>query len=344
MKKLLQSLTITGVILFSVFVFSGCTTSQYVASNPYDYTYNNPTWAPQYYTGTRYYYLPDIECYYDLGSRNFILLHNGQWIYVESISPYYSSYNLFDSYVVIVNVNIYQPWMHHQYYNSHYPRYYYRDYYDYSNIPYVRGFNENKKHAIYWDEKDRGKSRNWDDRNLKNNRKFTYSDEDRRMQDETTKRTNQSGRVTNSTNNRNTTNSKNDRNNDNNRTSNVNNNTNRTDNNNTTRTNNNTTRSDNNVNNNTPTRTENTSGERTTTTERRSDTNYYGKPIGRPVKVEPQMRNTNRSDENTSRSRNNSTTSPSRNTNDNSSSSRTSNSNSTTNRTTDDSSKSRTRQ
>lgn len=297
MKKLLQTLTLTGVLFFSVSMFTGCGTGQYSPSSYsyYDYGSNNPTWAPQYYMGARYYYFPDIECYYDLSSRYFVFLNNGQWIFVETISPYYPAFNLHDSYIVIVNVKIYQPWMHHQYYNSHYPRYYYRDYYDYSNIPYVRGFNENHNSAFYWKENERDKARDWNDKNLREHRRFTYSDSDRKMQDETTRRVDTERRGTNT--NVNTRSETNNRNGGN-----VNQDATRT------------TR-DGNVNSSLPTnqntstsRTTNdtrTSRDNTTDVERRTNTNYYGKPIGRPVKVEPQMRNTQTS----TRSSNTSTTS-----------------------------------
>ncbi|VBB44836.1 conserved exported hypothetical protein [uncultured Paludibacter sp.] len=307
MKKLAQTLTVAGVILFSATLFSGCGSSYYSTSEPYySYSYNNPAWAPDYYRGVRYYYFPDIECYYDLSSRYFVFLNNGQWIFVETISPFYPAFNLSDSYIVLVNVNVYQPWMHHQYYNSHYPRYYYRDYYDYSNIPYVRGFNENVNSAIYWSESQRDRARNWDDRNLRQNRKFTYSESDRRVQEETTRRVNQErGTVTGSRNNTTTPT----------RTQ-------------TTTTTERTTR-ETNVNSSLPTRTTtttrsesntSTSRESNSNVERRSNTNYYGKPIGRPVKVEPQMRSTTTT--NTSRTTNTSTSG--RTSTDNSSSSRTS--------------------
>ena len=337
MKTLLHSLTLTGAILFSAIIFSGCSINSYTTPTTYDYSYNNPDWAPRYETGVRYYYFPDIESYYDINSRNFIVLNNGQWIYVESISPYYSSYSLYDSYIVVVNVSVYQPWMHHQYYNSHYPRYYYRDYYDYSNIPYVRGFNENHKSAIYWDEKDRGRARSWDDRNLNSNRKFTYSEADRKVQESTTRSKN-SGSTVNSRNNTSTTGRT--ENTDRNVNSNRNNSTTRTSTNNGTSTNTTRTNKDTNATtgntrtNENTTRTGNTGTstnreQNATTTDKRSDTNYYGKPIGRPVRVEKQMRESN-----TTRSTSTNTTGRSNNTNTdtNTTNSRSSNSDSKTTR------------
>lgn len=314
MKKELSFAFFAAAIFLSLSLLSGCTTYNYGTTNEQTY-YENPQWAPDYYTGTRYYYFPDIECYYDLATRDFIFLNRGQWYFTPRLTDFYSDFDLFNSYIVIVNVNVYQPWMHHQYYVSHYPRYYYRDYYDYSNIPYVRGFNENVKSAVYWPEQQRYRAREWNDNNLRNNRRFKYSDADRQMQVNTTNRINNQrsedvnssrntgtgGRrsnekytqphITNTQNTRpantttrpaNTTNTT--------RTTKPNTNTERTtnqavDTNSRTTT---TTRS-NTSDSNTPVR---QSGTVTRSSERTANTNYYGKPIGQPVKVERRMRST----------------------------------------------------
>jgi hypothetical protein len=256
--KSLKASALAAVMLLCVSLFTGCKVYNYGPSEPQT-VYENPQWAPPYYQGARYYYLPDIETYYDLYSREFIFLNNAQWIYSPYISPYYSAFDLNNCFVIIVNTNIYQPWMHHQYYVSHFPRYYYHDYYDHSNIPYVRGFNENSKSAIYWAENERDRARSWDDDNLRNNRQFKYSEPDRQHQINTN---NQAG------NRQSRENTGNDR---------------------TPQT--------------IPDNRRNTSGntgdktvtpQPTTTpreTKRTDNTNYYGKPIGQPVKVERQMRN-----------------------------------------------------
>ena len=193
MKKNLYKLAIVLVTMIAAFSFNSCVSLQTTAPTKvvrYDYGYNNPAWAPTYYAGARYYYFPDIEVYYDLSTRNFIMLNTGRWLYVQTIAPFYAGFDLYNSYIVVLNTTVYQPWMHHHYYVKHYPRYYYIDYYDYSNIPYVRGYNENQKGAIYWAEPERYRARPWDDRNLRSNRQFSYSAEDRRVQQETTRRVN----------------------------------------------------------------------------------------------------------------------------------------------------------
>lgn len=289
MKTLIKSVAVF-LLLLSVSVISGCDVYTYSTSDTQTY-YQNPDWAPQYYSGTRYYYFPDIECYYDLSTREFIYLNNGLWGYSQYLPAFYSGFDLYNGFVVVINSKIYQPWMHHQYFVSHYPRYYYIDYYDHSNFPYVRGFNENSKSAIYWQENERNRARSWDDQNVRSNRQFKYSEEDRLQQqrhitnsrssanqntvreyDRNTTQTNQSNNTTRSTSNEDVSR----------RTQNENVNTNRT-----TNTNNSTTRQGN--------------GTATRTNQKADDTNYYGRKIGQPVKVEKQMRErtTTRSTDNT---------------------------------------------
>ena len=178
---------------------TACGTSYYGASddayydNYYDY---NPAWAPDYYMGTRYYYFPDIETYYDLYTQSFVYLQNGRWLFVQTLPAIYSRFNLRDAFIVIVDRNVYDPWMHHQFYNSHYPRYYYIDYYDYSNIPYVRAYNENVRRAVYWKDSERNRAREWGDRSIREGRNFKYSTDDRRVQQEVTRRVSQRATTT----------------------------------------------------------------------------------------------------------------------------------------------------
>lgn len=180
MKKFSKSAVII-VLLTAISFFSACTV--YNTGTTETVYYENPQWAPDYYSGARYYYLPDIEVYYDLSVREFIYLNSGRWMYSRVLPSIYSYYDIYSGYVVVLNVNVYRPWMHHQFYVSHYPRYYYRDYYDRSNFAYVRGYNENMRSAIYWKEHELHRAREWNDENLRKNRNFKYSSEDRRQQD-----------------------------------------------------------------------------------------------------------------------------------------------------------------
>jgi len=184
MNRLKKTSLFVFTLLF-VALFTGCDLYTYVTPST-EVSYANPTWAPPYYQGVRYYYLPDIESYYDMSTGEFVYLNDGQWSYSQGLPDIYSGYDISNCFTVALDYTIYQPWMHHHYYVSHYPRYYYRDYYDHSNIAYVRGFNENSKSAVYWSDNERGRARNWDSENLKTNHQFNYSKPDRQQQNNNT--------------------------------------------------------------------------------------------------------------------------------------------------------------
>lgn len=122
-----------------------------------------PAWAPYYenVSQVRYYYLPDIECYYDVRNREFIFLEDGQWIFSRSLPPVYRWFNLNNCFIVALDARVVMPWRHFHYYVAHYPRYYYRtvyrDRYQDRDYP-LRGFDENGRHEVYNHRNDRENS------------------------------------------------------------------------------------------------------------------------------------------------------------------------------------------
>jgi hypothetical protein len=153
MKKFIIFLIGTIVFLFTL-AFQGCYNGRVQSLG---IQYDSPSWAPPFQTGVRYYYLPDIEAYFDLSTANFVYLDNGQWIFSINPPPIYAGYDLFNGFYVALNYNVYQPWMYHQNYLYHYPRFYYKNKYQSHEFNNVRGYNENQRKPVYWrnDERDR---------------------------------------------------------------------------------------------------------------------------------------------------------------------------------------------
>ena len=56
-----------------------------------------PNWAPKYIPETRYYYLPEIEIYYDIPSKMYIYYHENGWIRSENLPKKYRRYNLVEA-------------------------------------------------------------------------------------------------------------------------------------------------------------------------------------------------------------------------------------------------------
>ena len=59
-----------------------------------------PVWATAAPVGVQFYYLPDIETYYDVPSRQYIYLNNGVWIHSVSLPYRYRTYNLHNGHTV----------------------------------------------------------------------------------------------------------------------------------------------------------------------------------------------------------------------------------------------------
>ena len=139
------------LVLSAVFFLSGYTTLRSASQEPeINESLIVPAWAPPYQDAQliRYYYLPDIEVYYDVSNQEFVYLQDGSWMFSSSLPPIYAGFDLYDCFIVVLNSRVYEPWMHHHYYVAHYPRYYYHSVYDVTDTRDFRGFNENKKVAI----------------------------------------------------------------------------------------------------------------------------------------------------------------------------------------------------
>jgi len=61
-----------------------------------------PQWGPVGYTEVRYYYLPDVEAYYDIHTSMFIYFGGGAWIHRGFLPTHYSSYDLYSGYKVVM--------------------------------------------------------------------------------------------------------------------------------------------------------------------------------------------------------------------------------------------------
>jgi hypothetical protein len=81
-----------------------------------------PVWGPVGYTNMEYYYLPDIEAYYDVRAAQFIYLGGGTWIRSSRLPRQYRNYDLYSGYKVVLND--YHGRTPYVYYNKHRTKYY----------------------------------------------------------------------------------------------------------------------------------------------------------------------------------------------------------------------------
>lgn len=62
-----------------------------------------PLWGPVGYDQASYYYLPDIDTYYNVSTKQYIYQNNGQWAFSNNLPTRYSTYNLYNGYKVVMN-------------------------------------------------------------------------------------------------------------------------------------------------------------------------------------------------------------------------------------------------
>jgi hypothetical protein len=62
-----------------------------------------PSWGPVGYSSVDYYYIPDIQAYYDVRATQFIFLSGGNWIRSSRLPIQYRNYDLNRGYKVVLN-------------------------------------------------------------------------------------------------------------------------------------------------------------------------------------------------------------------------------------------------
>lgn len=116
MKKLLLATLIAGAFLFS------SETKAQVRLNVNLSVGARPGWGlPGNHAGN-YYYLPEIDSYYDIPNRQFIYLDRGNWTFGAQLPVMYRDYDLYNGYKVVINEP--RPYLNCNIYRSRYSRYY----------------------------------------------------------------------------------------------------------------------------------------------------------------------------------------------------------------------------
>jgi len=80
-----------------------------------------PDWGPVGYDHADYYYMPDIDSYYDVSAHTYVYYNNNVWVHSRSLPPRYSNYDVYHGYKVVVNQP--HPWYHHDAIRARYANY-----------------------------------------------------------------------------------------------------------------------------------------------------------------------------------------------------------------------------
>ena len=79
---------------------------------------SQPVWGPVGYDYAQYYYLPDIEVYYDIPHHRYYYFESGRWIFAAQLPPRFHNFDLYRSYKVVLNER--EPWRNHAIYREKY--------------------------------------------------------------------------------------------------------------------------------------------------------------------------------------------------------------------------------
>jgi hypothetical protein len=162
-----------------------------------------PQWAPLGYEGSRYYYLPDLEAYYDVETSMFIYFERNSWVHRTYLPRRYRNYDLYNCYKVgLENYRGETPYYNHREYRDRYAhgrnRTIQRTIGDRPGREYYRDRNDRERNQVNRgrynriDGNDRSGDYRYDRRGYERNQRFER-DRDNRRDNRSNDRTNDKG-------------------------------------------------------------------------------------------------------------------------------------------------------
>lgn len=80
-----------------------------------------PSWGPRGYAAVEYYYLPDVQAYYDIRASQFIYYGNGNWVRSRYLPRQYRNYDLYSGHKIVLNgYHGNRPYAHFKNHKKHY--------------------------------------------------------------------------------------------------------------------------------------------------------------------------------------------------------------------------------
>ena len=83
------------LMLATLLVMAFNTKAQVAVKVDKHYGATAPAWAPKAPVRTQYYYLPDIQTYYDVPAQRYIYQRNGSWVRTATLPTRYKGYDLY---------------------------------------------------------------------------------------------------------------------------------------------------------------------------------------------------------------------------------------------------------
>jgi hypothetical protein len=122
-----------------------------------------PVWGPVGYDYAEYYYIPDIDAYYNVSTQEYVYYDNYRWVTMRNLPPRYSNFDLYRAHKVVINEP--SPWMHNDRYRQQYSRY--RGHHDQHAI-------RDSREERYWENPNHPHHNEWHGNNGNNGRGNGY--------------------------------------------------------------------------------------------------------------------------------------------------------------------------
>lgn len=107
-------------VIFFAFLLAGSSGAQVKININFNLD-TQPAWGPVGYEYVEYYYIPEIDIYYNVPEGLYFYYYNGHWIGRATLPPRFHSFNVYHAYKVVINEN--EPWRHEKEYRGKYERY-----------------------------------------------------------------------------------------------------------------------------------------------------------------------------------------------------------------------------
>ncbi len=82
---------------------------------------NQPLWGPVGYDYVRYYYMPEIDVYYDVVHKRYTYYQGSRWITKAKLPARYKKFDHYRTYKVVINDS--NPWKYHRHHRNQYAKY-----------------------------------------------------------------------------------------------------------------------------------------------------------------------------------------------------------------------------
>lgn len=155
MKKLIFIIAVCAICTSSSTIFAQLNVRVNLSSQP--------IWGPVGYDYVDYYYMPDIQVYYNVPSHRYVYMEGNHWVSRSYLPQRYRNYDVYHARKVVINEP--KPYLHHDNYRDRYSRSN-----DYTNQESIRDSHEekyyqNKKHPQHRQWMNDQRSRNHNQRN-----------------------------------------------------------------------------------------------------------------------------------------------------------------------------------